>query len=111
MEITVNFYIVSDEDSGESEKFHNQIKSENPIYLTLQEGDIIVSEKDNLEYAVVKTVKNLYKKELDVYITGIKSKEEIMDEIENLANKTVKSVLESIKDTLGFDEKKDFSED
>ncbi|MHC6180365.1 hypothetical protein ACYUJ6_10990 [Clostridium sp. JNZ X4-2] len=109
MEVTVNFYTVLDENSEDLKKLHSQVKSDDPIYLTLQVGDIIISQKDNLEYVIVKTVKNLYKEELDIYIAGVKSKEEIMDEIENLANKTIKSVLESIKDTLDFDEKKDFS--
>ncbi|MCI1944374.1 hypothetical protein [Clostridium luticellarii] len=107
----MNFYTVLDEEPGELKKFHSKVKSDNPIYLNLQAGDIIISEQDNLEYVVVKIIKNLYKKELDVYITGVKSKEEIMDEIENLANKTIKSVLESIKDTLDLDDKKDFSKD
>lgn len=79
------------------------------MYSTLETGDIIVPKNDGLEYVIVRIVKDLYREELNVYMTGVKSKEEIMDEIEDLANKTVKSVLESIRDTLDFDENKDLN--
>jgi hypothetical protein len=44
--------------------------------------------------------KNLHEGQLNIYLDRIKSKEEIMDDIEELANKTLKSVLESLKDTF-----------
>ncbi|WP_368490524.1 hypothetical protein [Clostridium sp. BJN0013] len=109
MEITVNFYIISDDILESSKKFHSQIKSANPIYLTLQTGDSIIPEDNSGEYAVVRTIKNLHKGELDVYISKLKSKDEIMNEIEDFTNKTIKSIFESIKDTLDPDEEKDLN--
>ncbi|MFL0198250.1 hypothetical protein ACJDU8_22195 [Clostridium sp. WILCCON 0269] len=109
MEITVNFYTILDDLSESSKKLHSQIKSDSPMYLTLQSGDFIIPEDNSGEYSVVKTIKHLYKGEIDVYISKIKSKDEIMNEIEDLANKTMKSIFESIKDTLNSDEEKDFN--
>lgn len=107
MEVTVNFYIVSDDILETSKEFHSQIKTTNPIYLTLQSGDSIVLKDDSGEYAVVRTIKDLNKGELFVYISKIKSKDEVMSEIEDFTNKTIKSIFESIKDTLNPEEKKD----
>jgi hypothetical protein len=109
MEITVNFYIVSDDILETSKEFHSQIKTTNPIYLTLQSGDSIVLKDDSGEYAVVRTIKDLNKGELCVYISKIKSKDEVMSEIEDFTNKTIKSIFESIKDTLNSEEEKDSS--
>lgn len=109
MEFIVNFYIVSEDILESSKKFYSQIKSDNPAYLTLQSGDSIILEDNSGEYTVMKTIKNLYKGELDVYICKLKSKDEMMNEIEDLTNKTIKSIFESIKDTLNTVEKKDFN--
>ncbi|APM39598.1 hypothetical protein [Clostridium kluyveri] len=109
MEITVNFYIISDDILETSKEFHSQIKTTNPIYLTLQSGDSIILGDNSGEYAVVRTIKNLHKGELDVYISKLKSKDEIMNEIEDFTSKTIKSIFESIKDTLNSEEEKDFN--
>ncbi|BAH07104.1 hypothetical protein CKR_2053 [Clostridium kluyveri NBRC 12016] len=109
MEIIVNFYIISDDILETSKEFHSQIKTTNPIYLTLQSGDSIIPEDNSGEYAVVRTIKDLHKGELDVYISKLKSKDEIMNEIEDFTSKTIKSIFDSIKDTLNSEEEKDFN--
>lgn len=104
MNMTINFYVMLDGNMSVYNKLGNEIKTDNPMYITLQAGDVIIAPEDNTEYVVVKTVKNLYKEELDIYISKIKSKDEIMDEIEDFANKTIKTMLDSIKYTFDFEE-------
>ena len=105
METIVNFYAVLDENGENKKELKSQITSDNPIFINIQSGDTIIPKEGNEEYMVLKTVRNFAKEELDVYIRRIKSKDEVMDEIEELANKTVKSVLDSIKDTFDLDKK------
>jgi hypothetical protein len=100
VDTVINFYIINDEDSKEVMEPYESIKSDNPMYFNLKPNDTIVLKSDNVEYSVVKCVKNLHEGQLNIYLDRIKSKEEIMDDIEELANKTLKSVLESLKDTF-----------
>lgn len=100
MDTTVNFYMMADYDSGNILKPYESIKSDNQMYFNLKPDDTIILKDDNMEYSVVKVIKNLHAGELNIYINRIKSKEEVMDDIEELANKTLKSVLESLKETL-----------
>lgn len=100
----INFYVIGDEnDVVDAEKPYEVLKSDNKLYFDLKPGDTIVLNDDNVEYSVAKCVKNLHEGKLDVYINRIKSKEEFMDDIERLANKTLKTVLESLKDTFDTD--------
>nr|WP_254906509.1 hypothetical protein [Clostridium tyrobutyricum] len=84
---------------------YKTISSDSPLYLNLKSGDTVILKDDNIEYEVLKSVKNLQNNELNIYVTRIKSTEEVIDEIEDLANKTLKNVLDSIKDTFGSDNK------
>lgn len=104
MDTTVNFYIVTDEPADESKKLYKSIKSNDPLYLNFRLGDTVVLNENDIEYSIVKTTKNLYNGEIDVYITKLKTKAEVMNEIEDLANKTMKTVLDSIKDALDSNE-------
>ncbi|MCH3963253.1 MAG: hypothetical protein LKE46_03185 [Clostridium sp.] len=103
MDTTVNFYMVSDYDSGDVLKPYESIKSDNDMYFNLKPGDTIILKDDKVEYSIIKVVKNLHADELNIYIDRIKSKEEVMDDIEELANKALKGVLESLKETLETD--------
>ncbi|WP_446899133.1 hypothetical protein ACSVC9_04340 [Clostridium sp. LBM24168] len=100
MDTTVNFYMIEDYDLGDVLEPYESIKSDNQAYFNLKPGDTIILKEDNIEYSVVKVVKNLHAGKLNIYIDKIKSKEEIMDDIEELANKTLKNVLESLKEAL-----------
>lgn len=105
MKTVVNFYVVLDENGENKKELRSQVTSDNPMFLNIQSGDTIIPKEDSEEYMVLKTVRNFAKEELDIYMSRIKSKDEVMDEIEELASKTVKSVLDSIKDTFEFDKK------
>lgn len=101
MKVVVNFYILSDENEDNYQELITGIKTENPMYLTLQSGDTIVSPKEeNVEYIVNEIVKDFYKEELNIYISKVKSNGEILDEIGQIANKTIQSMLDSFKDVF-----------
>ncbi|AND84610.1 hypothetical protein GTH52_05810 [Clostridium tyrobutyricum] len=107
MGTTVNFYLVKEDEilkPGKNE-LYKTINSNSPLYLNLKSGDTVILKDDNVEYEVLKSIKNLQNNQLNIYVTRIKSTEEVIDEIEDLANKTLKNVLDSIKDTFGSDNK------
>lgn len=100
MDTVINFYIIDDNDRKKVMEPYESIQSDDPMYFNLKPDDTIVLKSDNVEYSVAKCVKNLGQGELDVYLNRIKSSEEVMDDIQEMASRTLKSVLRSLKDTL-----------
>jgi hypothetical protein len=77
------------------------IKTDNPMYLTLQVGNVIVPPTDDsLELIVEKVIKNFFTGELDVYVSQIKDVGELFEEIESFANNTLKTMFDSLKTNL-----------
>ncbi|MBC2581385.1 hypothetical protein [Clostridium sp. DJ247] len=102
MKTIINFYLALEENEDLYADFENGIETDNPMYLTLQAGDTIISPKEEkTEYVVDKIVKNFYDEKLEVYISRTKSNTEILDEIGVIANKTLQTMLDSFKDVFG----------
>lgn len=101
MRTTINFYLASDEGEDSFEDLATGIKTDNPMYLTLQAGDIIVPPTDDsIELVVDKVIKNFYSGEMDVYVSKMKDAGELFEEIESFANNTLKTMFDSLKVNL-----------
>jgi hypothetical protein len=98
MKTLINFYISSGENDNSYEDLVTGIETDNPMYLTLQTGDTIILPKEkDVEFMVNELVKDFSREELDVYVSRIKSNDEIIDELGLIANKTIQSMLDSFK--------------
>lgn len=114
MKVLVNFYLLSEDLEDSYEDLVEGIEADNPMYLSLQTGDIVVlPDNDDLEFVISKIVKNLSNQQIDVYVSKLKGAEEIFDELESIASKTLQTMFDSIKaniDDIGknkVEEKKD----
>lgn len=107
MKVLVNFYLLSEDVDDSYEDLVEGIEADNPIYLSLQTGDIVVLPDNNdLEFVISKIVKNLSSQQIDVYVSKLKGAEEIFDELETFASKTLQTMFDSIKaniDDIGKD--------
>lgn len=98
MKTLINFYISSGENDNSYEDLVTGIETDNPMYLTLKTGDTIILPKEkDVEFMVNELVKDFSREELDVYVSRIKSNDEIIDELGVIANKTIQSMLDSFK--------------
>jgi hypothetical protein len=98
MKTLINFYISSGENDNSYEDLVTGIETDNPMYLTLKTGDTIILPKEkDVEFMVNELVKDFSREELDVYVSRIKSNDEIIDELGLIANKTIQSMLDSFK--------------
>lgn len=111
MKVLVNFYLLSEDVDDSYEDLVEGIEADNPMYLSLQTGDIVVLPDNNdLEFVISKIVKNLSNQQIDVYVSKLKGAEEIFDELESFASKTLQTMFDSIKaniDDIGKDKVED----
>ncbi|WML33994.1 hypothetical protein [Clostridium sp. OS1-26] len=111
MKVLVNFYLLSEDVDDSYEDLVEGIEADNPIYLSLQTGDVVVLPGNNdLEFVISKIVKNLSNQQMDVYVSKLKGAEEIFDELESFASKTLQTMFGSIKasiDDIGKDKAED----
>lgn len=107
MKVLVNFYLLSEDVDDSYEDLVEGIEADNPMYLSLQTGDVVVLPDNNdLEFVISKIVKNLSNQQIDVYVSKLKGAEEIFDELESFASKTLQTMFDSIKaniDDIGKD--------
>lgn len=107
MKVLVNFYLLSEDVDDSYEDLVEGIEADNPMYLSLQTGDVVVLPDNNdLEFVISKIVKNLSSQQIDVYVSKLKGAEEIFDELESFASKTLQTMFDSIKaniDDIGKD--------
>lgn len=114
MKVLVNFYLLLEDIDGSYEELSQGIQTDNQMYLSLQTGDVVVlPDNEDSEFVISKIVKNLSKQQIDVYVSKLRGAEEIFDELESFASKTLQTMFDSIKaniDDIGRDkveEKKD----
>lgn len=107
MKTTFNFYLLYEDMDDNYEDLLTGIESEDLIYLTLQAGDyIVIPNNQESEFAITKIIKNLDKREIDIYVSKIKGAEELFGELESFASKTLQTMFDSIKaniDEIGKD--------
>lgn len=98
MKTTFNFYLLYEDMDDDYEDLLTGIESENSIYLTLQTGDyIVIPNNDESEFIISKIVKNLSKQQIDVYVSKLKGAEEMFEDLESFASKTLQTMFDSIK--------------
>jgi HJR/Mrr/RecB family endonuclease len=104
MNFIVNFYSYLEDTYDSYEEVIQGIETDNIMYLTAQIGDIVVVPTlGECEYVVEKVVKKFFNKELDIYISKVKSPDQLMEEVKTVANKTIRTMLDSFKDAKIFD--------
>jgi hypothetical protein len=104
MNFIVNFYSCLDENYDSFEEIIQGIETDNIMYLTTQIGDIVVVPTlGECEYIVKKVVKKFYNKELDIYVSKVKSQDQLIDEANTSTNSTIIRMFDSVRDAKIFD--------
>lgn len=111
MKVLVNFYLLSEDIDDSYEDLAEGIETDNQMYLSLQTGDVvIIPDNEESEFVISRIVKDLSKHQMDIYVSKLKGAEEIFDELENFASKTLQTMFDSIKaniDDIGKDKVED----
>lgn len=111
MKVLVNFYLLSEDIDDSYEDLAEGIETDNQMYLSLQTGDVvIIPDNEQSEFVISRIVKDLSKHQMDIYVSKLKGAEEIFDELENFASKTLQTMFDSIKaniDDIGKDKVED----
>lgn len=98
MSIVVNFYMQSEEIEDTYEELVTGVGADNPLYLSLQTGDmIILPNNEESEFVIDRIVKNLCSGEMDVYVSTSKDVGEFLEEMGNFANNTLKTMFSTLK--------------
>lgn len=98
MKTIFNFYLLYEELDDSYEDLITGIETEDSIYLTLQAGDyVVLPDDENSEFIVSKVVKNISNHQIDIYVSKLKGAEEMFDELETFASKTLQTMFDSIK--------------
>lgn len=104
MNFIVNFYSCLDENYDSFEEIIQGIETDNIMYLTTQIGDsVVVPTLGECEYIVKKVVKKFYNKELDIYVSKVKSQDQLIDEANTSTNSTIIRMFDSVRDAKIFD--------